>query len=154
MNVKVQDPTFELALVSPFLLQTLAEVVQNEGIDPESLCRGLGFSLEDLQDPAQRISYRQAVVMIQRALKLLPDRGLGLWVGHRNVLGTLGLLGIGVVLLAFKITAKGRFEYTPAERARVELSRYRCFLLGLPEELVPAIVEAKKHRDGGLCVLF
>lgn len=23
-----------------------------------------------------------------------------------------------------------------------------------PEELVPAIVEAKKHRDGGLCVLF
>jgi hypothetical protein len=45
---------------------------------------------------------------------------------------------IGVFLLAFKITAKGRFEYTAAERARVELSRYRCFLLGLPEELVPA----------------
>ena len=44
---------------------------------------------------------------------------------------------IGVFLLAFKITAKGRFEYTPEERARVELSRYRCFLLGLPEELVP-----------------
>lgn len=44
---------------------------------------------------------------------------------------------IGVFLLAFKITAKGRFHYTPAERARVELSRYRCFLLGLPEELVP-----------------
>jgi len=43
---------------------------------------------------------------------------------------------IGVFLLAFKITAKGRFEYTPEERARVELSRYRCFLLGLPEELV------------------
>ncbi len=37
-----------------------------------------------------------------------------------------------------KITGKGRFEYTAEERARVELSRYRCFLLGLPEELVPA----------------
>jgi arsenate reductase len=45
---------------------------------------------------------------------------------------------IGTFLLAFKITAKGRFEYTPVERARVELSRYRCFLLGLPEELAPA----------------
>ena len=33
MNVKVQDPTFELALVSPFLLQTLAEVAQNKGVD-------------------------------------------------------------------------------------------------------------------------
>ncbi|HEX5006038.1 MAG TPA: oxygenase MpaB family protein, partial [Hyphomonadaceae bacterium] len=45
---------------------------------------------------------------------------------------------IGVFLLAFKIVGQGRFEYAPAERARVELSRYRCFLLGLPEELVPA----------------
>ncbi len=44
---------------------------------------------------------------------------------------------IGTFLLAFKITGKGRFEYTPAERARVELARYRCFLLGLPEELLP-----------------
>ena len=45
---------------------------------------------------------------------------------------------IGVFLLAFRITGKGRFEYTEVERARVELARYRCFLLGLPEELAPA----------------
>lgn len=44
---------------------------------------------------------------------------------------------IGVFLLAFKMIEKGRLEYTPAERARVELARYRCFLLGLPEELLP-----------------
>jgi hypothetical protein len=44
---------------------------------------------------------------------------------------------IGTFLLAFKITGKGRFEYTAEERARVELARYRCFLLGLPEELLP-----------------
>lgn len=93
MNVKLQDPTFDLALVSPFLLQTLAEVVAGKGIEPQSLCRGLGFDFEDLQDPAQRISYRQAVAMIQRALKVLPNQGLGLWVGAQNVLGTLGLLG-------------------------------------------------------------
>ncbi len=93
MQMKVVDPTYELALVSPFLLQTLAEVAELKGINPESLCRGLGFTLEDLQDPAQRISYRQAVAMIQRALKVLPNRGLGLWVGAQNVLGTLGLLG-------------------------------------------------------------
>ena len=93
MQMKVIDPTFELALVSPFLLQTLAEVAKQKGINPDSLCRGLGFTFEDLQDPAQRISYRQAVAMIQRALKALPNQGLGLWVGAQNVLGTLGLLG-------------------------------------------------------------
>jgi hypothetical protein len=49
---------------------------------------------------------------------------------------------IGTFLLAFKITGKGRFEYTEVERARVELARYRCFLLGLPEELAPATPQA------------
>ncbi|SEM52623.1 transcriptional regulator, AraC family [Pseudomonas sp. ok272] len=93
MPINVIDPTYDLALVSPFMLQTLAEVAGARGIDPHGLCRGLGFCLDDLQDPAQRISYRQAVAMIQRALKVIPNQGLGLWVGNQNVLGTLGLLG-------------------------------------------------------------
>lgn len=41
-------------------------------------------------------------------------------------------------LTAFKAMRKGRTEFTPNERAIVELSRYQCFLLGLPEELLPA----------------
>jgi hypothetical protein len=43
---------------------------------------------------------------------------------------------IGVFLLSFKLLARGRDSFTPAEQARVELSRYRCFLLGLPQELL------------------
>ena len=43
---------------------------------------------------------------------------------------------IGIFLLSFKLLAKGRTEFTAAERARVEMARYRCFLLGLPEELL------------------
>ncbi|OPA83757.1 AraC family transcriptional regulator [Pseudomonas fluorescens] len=93
MQRKAVDPQFELALVSPFLLQTLGQVVAQKGASAQALCRGLGFTLVDLDDPAQRISYRQAVAMIQRALQALPDQGLGLCVGHQNVLGTLGLLG-------------------------------------------------------------
>jgi ER-bound oxygenase mpaB/B'/Rubber oxygenase, catalytic domain len=37
---------------------------------------------------------------------------------------------------ALKALRQGRTAFTPAERARVELARYRCFLLGLPEELL------------------
>ena len=44
---------------------------------------------------------------------------------------------IPIFLLSERLVRKGRYEFTPAERARVELSRYRCFLLGLPEELLP-----------------
>jgi hypothetical protein len=42
-----------------------------------------------------------------------------------------------VFQLARKALRQGRTTFTPAERARVELAQYRCFLLGLPEDLVP-----------------
>jgi ER-bound oxygenase mpaB/B'/Rubber oxygenase, catalytic domain len=38
--------------------------------------------------------------------------------------------------LAQKALRQGRTTFTPAERARLELAHYRCFLLGLPEELL------------------
>jgi hypothetical protein len=43
---------------------------------------------------------------------------------------------INVFLLSHQILRKGRNHFTRKERAIVELSRYRCFLLGLPEELL------------------
>jgi len=43
---------------------------------------------------------------------------------------------IPVFLLAFRLIGEGRREFTPPERAQVELARYRCFLLGLPEDLL------------------
>jgi ER-bound oxygenase mpaB/B'/Rubber oxygenase, catalytic domain len=39
-------------------------------------------------------------------------------------------------LLSIEALGKGRKQFTPEERARVELSRYRCFLLGLPGGLL------------------
>jgi hypothetical protein len=43
---------------------------------------------------------------------------------------------IGIFLLSYKLLAQGRTDFTRAERARVEMARYRCFLLGLPEDLL------------------
>lgn len=43
---------------------------------------------------------------------------------------------IPVFLLAFRMLREGRRTFTPGERAQVELARYRCFLLGLPEDLL------------------
>ncbi len=43
---------------------------------------------------------------------------------------------IGVFLLSAQKLTKGQTTFTPDERASVELSRYRCFLLGLPENLL------------------
>src|SRR5271170_6063539 len=43
---------------------------------------------------------------------------------------------ISIFQLSLKALRQGRTTFTPAERARLELARYRCFLLGLPEELL------------------
>ena len=43
---------------------------------------------------------------------------------------------INVFLLSREALRQGRTTFTAGERAIVELSRYRCFLLGLPEELL------------------
>ena len=43
---------------------------------------------------------------------------------------------VSVFLVAQKALREGRTNFSPAERARAELARYRCFLLGLPRELL------------------
>ena len=43
---------------------------------------------------------------------------------------------IPVLLMSYRALAKGRRKFTRAERARVELARYRCYLLGLPQDLL------------------
>jgi hypothetical protein len=45
-----------------------------------------------------------------------------------------GLMSIFVI--ARKALRQGRTAFTPAERAHAELARYRCFLLGLPKDLL------------------
>jgi hypothetical protein len=43
---------------------------------------------------------------------------------------------IPIFFLALDVLKSGRKKFNATERARVELSRYRCYLLGLPEDLL------------------
>jgi hypothetical protein len=52
---------------------------------------------------------------------------------------------INVYLLAAQVLSKGRTQWNDRERAVVEFGRYRCFLLGLPEELLPDTPEEIVH---------
>lgn len=45
-----------------------------------------------------------------------------------------GLVGSGIA--SIKALRSGRTSFTPEERAKIEFDRYRCFLLGLPEDLL------------------
>lgn len=52
---------------------------------------------------------------------------------------------INIYLLAAQARRQGRSEFTAGERALLELARYRCHLLGLPEELLPTTVAETLH---------
>lgn len=49
---------------------------------------------------------------------------------------------IPAYLIARRVVQKGRTRFSDRERAQVELARYRCFLLGLPEDLLPDTPQA------------
>ena len=44
---------------------------------------------------------------------------------------------ISSFLISAEVVRAGRDEFDADERAQIEMARYRCFLLGLPEELLP-----------------
>lgn len=48
----------------------------------------------------------------------------------------------GVFFTSMKLVAKGHTEFTPEQRARAEYARYRCYLLGLPQDLLPTTPQA------------
>jgi hypothetical protein len=48
---------------------------------------------------------------------------------------------IGITMMSTSVIQSGRTVFTESERARVELNRYRCYLLGLPETLLATTPE-------------
>ena len=54
---------------------------------------------------------------------------------------------INVYLLALGLRRKGRNEFNDASVRSSEFGRYRCFLLGLPEELLPDAPRRDPARD-------
>src|SRR5215475_1390782 len=82
-----------VANLPAYLLRCLAVTIEDLGVDPERLCLGLGFTVEDLASPACRVSFRQGSMMIRRALQLTPGKGLGLLIGERETIASIGVLG-------------------------------------------------------------
>lgn len=86
-----------VANLPAYMLRLVASTAEEIGIAPERLCLGLGFSVADLSNPACRISFRQGSIMIRRALELAPGRPLGLMIGERETIASIGLLGYAMM---------------------------------------------------------
>jgi AraC-like DNA-binding protein len=81
--------------IAPQMFVRLFDLVEEFGVAPQSLCAGLGCSVEDLRR-GEPISKRQAWRMIRRALRLTGRADLGLELGIRENLTRFGLPGLAM----------------------------------------------------------
>lgn len=84
------------------LLRSLADMCARLGIDTSRLCFGLGFDVADLSNPQSRVSFRQACLMIKRAVDAtkVRDRGLGLDMSASETIASMGLVGYAMLTSA------------------------------------------------------
>jgi AraC-like DNA-binding protein len=98
MSIKLtSDPRYTNADVPPAVIRAALHLVRQRGHAPERFCRGLGFSIDDLQNADMRVSYRQTSLLIRRVQQALGDPALGLSSGSRQTLVSLGLPGLGML---------------------------------------------------------
>ena len=88
---------YTTANIPVYLLRCLAAAMAEFGVDPARLCLGLGFTLDDLSNPACRVSFRQGSALIRRALQAAPNKGLGLLIGEREPIASIGLVGYAMM---------------------------------------------------------
>jgi AraC-like DNA-binding protein len=91
------DARYYAANIPVNLLRCLAATVGDFGIDAARLCLGLGFTVDDLANPACRVSFRQGSTMIRRAVQMAPGVGLGLAIGARETIASIGVVGYAMM---------------------------------------------------------
>jgi len=92
----IDDPRLSAAVLPTNILCSLVQLAQERGVDASGWFAGFALSPSDVCDPSARVSYRQAVSIIRRALRSLPDADLGLQLGRRQDIGNFGLLGLAM----------------------------------------------------------
>lgn len=91
------DPRYTAAVIPTTVLTVLAQVADAENVAVDPWLTGLGLTRAQIEDADVRVSYRQASLVIRRALKAMPRKGLGMEVGMRQNLGTFGVLGLAMM---------------------------------------------------------
>lgn len=97
-----------MAGVSPSKSRTLANIVPNtarallglvdeRGASPERMCRGLGFSYDDLRNQHLLLSHTQVRELILRCQRALVEPALGLAVGGRQTPVSWGVPGLAML---------------------------------------------------------
>ncbi|HEV7779103.1 MAG TPA: AraC family transcriptional regulator [Luteibacter sp.] len=93
----VDDPRYTAADIPPNILAGLTLYANDNGIDCAPWFAGLSLDPAQIADPNSRVSYRQASIVIRRAMQSIGDPALGMRCGREGNLGSFGLLGLAMM---------------------------------------------------------
>jgi AraC-like DNA-binding protein len=91
------DARYTAAVISTGILGVLAELADKEHVAVEPWLTGQGLTRGQIDDAAVRVSYRQASLIIKRALQAFPRGDIGLKVGTHQSIGSFGILGLAMM---------------------------------------------------------
>lgn len=92
MSMRMDSPT-----IPPAVLTGVVEIGQREGYDTASWFVGTGLDVTQLLTAAtMKVTFRQATDVLRRAVDDMPDRSLGMQVGGRDMLLSMGMLGVAM----------------------------------------------------------
>jgi AraC-like DNA-binding protein len=95
-NDPLSEPRLAAAIIPTNMLCNLVQLARERRIDSAPWFKGMRLDAQEIDDPATRVSYRQASEVIARALLALAVPHLGLVVGCRQNVGNFGLLGLAM----------------------------------------------------------
>ncbi len=84
------------AVLPTNMLSHLVQVAREQQVDSTPWFRGMRLGAQEIDDPATRVSYRQASEVVSRAIAALARPDLGLVMGCRQDAGNFGLLGLAM----------------------------------------------------------
>lgn len=92
MNARIDMP-----IIPPTVLSGVAEIGRREGIEVDAWFVGTGLDAAHLLAPDPvKVSFRQAAAVLRRAVRDMPGKPLGLLVGGRDMLLSMGMLGVAM----------------------------------------------------------
>jgi AraC-like DNA-binding protein len=92
-----EDPHYTAAVIPTTILAVLAQLADAERIAVAPWLAGLGLTRAQIDDASVRVSFRQASVIIRRALRAMPRKDIGLQVGTHQTVGTFGIMGLAMM---------------------------------------------------------
>lgn len=91
------DARYTAAVIPTTILAVIAQLADADGVAVEPWLAGLGLTRAQIDDASVRVSYRQAGLIIRRALRAMGRSGFGLEVGTHQSNGTFGIMGLAMM---------------------------------------------------------